>query len=128
MPTGQVHDNITCCPLLSPSPLYARAFCNLCSAPTKIHPVQEWGRSSLALLDVREETRRLSAQVVELGLASRGGGGFGSRGRGRSGEESRRDEMALQQLLRDIEEKVGVERDPQNARTGDVFLFEAGGL
>lgn len=66
--------------------------------------VQEWGRSSLALLDVREETRRLSAELLQQ-LDPRGRPGSS----GGKGKEPRRliEGEAVERLLREIEEKVG---------------------
>lgn len=78
---------------------------------------KEWGRSSLALLDVREESRRLSADLLRMDLALAGGGAaVTSRGRpagssaGGKGAGPRRgggeDAPAVEQLLREMEEKV----------------------
>ncbi|CAN0261570.1 unnamed protein product, partial [Ectocarpus sp. 12 AP-2014] len=61
----------------------------------------EWGRSSLALLDVREETRRLSGDLLQLDqaiAASRGG-----RRNAHGGSEALDD---LGDILREMEEKV----------------------
>ena len=64
--------------------------------------VKEWGRSSLALLDVREEAHRLSAELLQLGPRGRSGSSGGK------GMDSRRLEgEAVERLLREIEEKVG---------------------
>jgi len=89
-----------------------------------MHREKEWGRSSLALLDVREESRRLSADLLQLDLALTGGGGggggamatsrgwsTGSAGGGggkRAGPRWGEGEgaSAAEQLLREMEEKV----------------------
>lgn len=65
--------------------------------------MQEWGRSSLALVDLREETQRLSAELLQLGPRGRIGASNGKDNR----KESRRLEgEAVERLLREIEEKV----------------------
>ncbi|CAM9680174.1 unnamed protein product [Pylaiella littoralis] len=68
----------------------------------------EWGRSSLALLDVTEETRRLSADLSQLDLDLAGSA------RGRAGPSSKekdsrrryREATEVEQLLREVEDKV----------------------
>ncbi|CAM9469778.1 unnamed protein product [Scytosiphon promiscuus] len=74
----------------------------------------EWGRSSLALLDVRAEARRLSDELLQLDLTGGGGddsdgangrGGRSRRGRGTGSRRSEED-SAVEQLLREIEERV----------------------
>ncbi|CAM9593219.1 unnamed protein product [Ectocarpus sp. 6 AP-2014] len=63
--------------------------------------VEEWGRSSLALLDVREETRRLSGDLLQLDQAigaSRGGR------RNAHGVAEAVDDLG--DILREMEEKV----------------------
>eukprot|EP00903_Cladosiphon_okamuranus_P012668 g11848.t1 len=63
----------------------------------------EWGRSSLALLDVREETQRLAAELLQFDPRGRSGPPSGKD----KGTESRRLEgEAVERLLREIEEKV----------------------
>lgn len=74
--------------------------------------MQEWGRSSLALFDVREETKRLSDELAQFRLAAAGGGwGVGSgSGRPRGGSNkpaAQQDSVSLEKLLQDMEEKVG---------------------
>lgn len=66
---------------------------------------KEWGRSSLALLDVRSEALRLSAEVVQLRLY--GVGGLGRDGPVHDGGSKawKGDRTALQ-ALREMEEKV----------------------
>lgn len=68
--------------------------------------MQEWGRSSLALVDVREETKRLSDELEQLRLAGGGGGGSG-RSRGGSNKPVELGSETMEQLLRGVEEKVG---------------------
>lgn len=62
--------------------------------------LQEWGQSSLALLNVREETRQLSAELLELTGRSR------SAGRGDGGRVVT-DDKSLLRRLEEVEQKVG---------------------
>lgn len=65
----------------------------------------------MALLDARDEARRLSDDVLQqLGQASGLGGGArrGYRGLGGGGDDSTNVAATMSQLLREIELKVGV--------------------
>ncbi|CAM9762053.1 unnamed protein product [Ectocarpus fasciculatus] len=61
----------------------------------------EWGRSSLALLDVREETRRLSGDLLQLDQAI--GASRGGRRNTHGGPEALED---LGEVLREMEKQV----------------------
>ena len=74
--------------------------------------MQEWGRSSLALFDVREETKRLSDELAQFRLAAAGGGGGVSSvsGRPRGGSNkpaAQHDSVSMEKFLQGLEDKVG---------------------
>lgn len=64
--------------------------------------LQEWGRSSLALLDLRDETRRLSFEILQLGRTRESE----SLRRPEGSDWSKLDDQTLLQLLQEVDDKV----------------------
>ncbi|CAM9361861.1 unnamed protein product, partial [Hapterophycus canaliculatus] len=78
--------------------------------------VEEWGRSSLALLDVREEARRLSDNLLQLDLA--GGGNDDDGGANAQGWRSRKDKgMGSRQAEHQLTAVTGISRRVDGALT-----------